>query len=435
MTGKSNLNCLIVILFFCAIRVIHAQENNLDLKRIMIPQLKKVINQSGTGTKATAMGGAFTAIADDPTATEWNPAGLVQSRQSSAFLSGRFSFGSLSADTPKDFEKTHSLTGSDRGEFYLNFVGFAIPFNTKKRSVVGGIAVRSLSDMAGNTEWKVTENDSNKWQYGEKVTGGLYAMSSAIGVNVLQNLALGMSINFVTGRYKVKNDTIITKDNSTENIWAEDENKLSGTSIDLGVFWQALPNLSFGSKLSLPYTLHLTKSKHSDSTAIGAERDATMSLEIPTRFAFGASVQPMQDLIFALDYHIKPWAKSQMSINDYQEDRIFDSANSFHTGVEYMIRTRDSLLPIRLGFYISPTQLYNETQSDTTKGERIINNILTAGMGVMMNGFNLEFSFDYHLTQYKKAILSKGDPAFRTSEPLEINHSRYRFTISATVKI
>jgi hypothetical protein len=48
----------------------------------------------GVGARAIGMGGAFVAIADDPSATFWNPAGLTDLKGSQFFLS---------ADLPHDF--------------------------------------------------------------------------------------------------------------------------------------------------------------------------------------------------------------------------------------------------------------------------------------------------------------------------------------------
>lgn len=48
----------------------------------------------GVGARAIGLGGAFVAIADDPSATFWNPAGLTQVERSQFFLS---------ADLPDDF--------------------------------------------------------------------------------------------------------------------------------------------------------------------------------------------------------------------------------------------------------------------------------------------------------------------------------------------
>ena len=433
MRKKSFTYSLALVLLCSTSAKLNAQTS--ELEKLMVPQFGMLLNEAGSGTKASAMGRAFVAIADDPTAIEWNPAGLVQCRQSSAFLAGRFNFGSLSAKSPENFDNNYSLTGSDRAEFYLNYVGFAIPFKTNQRSVVGGVAVRSLSDIAGNIVWKVTEKASQQTtEYRIETTGGLYAMSPAIGVKVIHGLALGMSINFITGRHKAKSAIADITDQSINDVWEEKENKYSGAAIELGALWHALPNLSFGSKVSLPYTLQVSNIKYSDSEGPPGEYDVDVSLKLPTRFVIGAAVQPTRDFSFSLDYCARPWAKARLKIDESQQDRVFDNVNSFHTGIEYVIKASNCLLPLRFGFYINPTQLYeyNATKPDN-QGDRIINNVLTSGMGVLMKGFNFEFAFDYHLSQYNAVIFDNEDLPFQTNQPFEIVHSKYRFTISAMV--
>ena len=41
-------------------------------------EISSSLNPVGSGARATGMGGAFIAVADDATAASWNPAGLVQ---------------------------------------------------------------------------------------------------------------------------------------------------------------------------------------------------------------------------------------------------------------------------------------------------------------------------------------------------------------------
>lgn len=51
---------------------------------------------SGVGSKATALGGAFRALADDGSAMYWNPAGLAFQDENSVSLGGTFILPSAS---------------------------------------------------------------------------------------------------------------------------------------------------------------------------------------------------------------------------------------------------------------------------------------------------------------------------------------------------
>ena len=69
----------------------------------------------GIGARAIAMGGAFTAICDDASATFWNPAGLPQIHNNQIFLSG---------DYPKEFSSAGLVYRPQRN--LLNLHKFAL---------------------------------------------------------------------------------------------------------------------------------------------------------------------------------------------------------------------------------------------------------------------------------------------------------------------
>src|SRR3989339_1181283 len=53
---------------------------------------------AGAGARATAMGGAFTALSDDASALYWNPAGLAQLREPELLVVHNESFESIRHD-------------------------------------------------------------------------------------------------------------------------------------------------------------------------------------------------------------------------------------------------------------------------------------------------------------------------------------------------
>ena len=75
----------------------------------------------GVGARALAMGGAFTAIADDPTATYWNPAGLAQLRNPQ--VGAMYSIMSLNRS--HNFTSFVQPTGST-GTFGLGWINFGV---------------------------------------------------------------------------------------------------------------------------------------------------------------------------------------------------------------------------------------------------------------------------------------------------------------------
>ncbi len=84
--------------------------------------------ENGGGARALGMGGAFTAVADDPSATFWNPAGLAQTRSRELLVMHSERFGDLvdrdfaSFVTPTDW----SLLGGEGGGFGISLIRLGI---------------------------------------------------------------------------------------------------------------------------------------------------------------------------------------------------------------------------------------------------------------------------------------------------------------------
>ena len=77
--------------------------------------------RSGVGVRALGLGGAFSAIADDPSAGFWNPAGLAQLNE----LQLQFSVYHLSRDRRQSYISVAAPFGL-RGSLGLSWVGFQV---------------------------------------------------------------------------------------------------------------------------------------------------------------------------------------------------------------------------------------------------------------------------------------------------------------------
>ena len=81
----------------------------------------------GTGARAIGMGGAFVAVADDASASFWNPAGLTQLKSNQIFLSldypGEISSLGLAFKPPVEVLKKHAVTIGLSFVNRLSFVG------------------------------------------------------------------------------------------------------------------------------------------------------------------------------------------------------------------------------------------------------------------------------------------------------------------------
>lgn len=122
----------------------------------------------GIGPRANAMGGAFTAIADDASAIYWNPAGIASSNQFQAL-----------------FAYTELYAGIN-----LNYFGFVIPS--------GDIGNFGLSVTAINYGSIGVTTESQPEGTGESFTPASYAFGLSYARNITQDFSVGATGKLVT---------------------------------------------------------------------------------------------------------------------------------------------------------------------------------------------------------------------------------------------
>ncbi|MDP7422650.1 MAG: PorV/PorQ family protein [bacterium] len=143
----------------------------------------------GIGARALALGNAYTAVGDDPTASLWNPAGL-------------------SLLTHREMESMHTFLDLERD---LNHFGFGLPLN--ETSTIGfnwsQYRIGSIPETSLDTSTQIGVDDNGDPIYDVKITGYFDDREDCLGVsyayNLGNNLALGSTLKFF--RNTVGNDS------------------------------------------------------------------------------------------------------------------------------------------------------------------------------------------------------------------------------------
>jgi Flp pilus assembly protein TadD len=146
----------------------------------------------GSGARALAMGGAFTAISDDASATYWNPAGMAQLTRKELSLMQ----ATLFADTK------------------LDFYSFVHP--SKKGGSAWGLSITKLGS-AGYERVKATVDPNDPTQYTSVETNGTFAVqeqaiSWAYGRKVVDRVAIGTAVRQVTRSVDTSSDSSLLAD-------------------------------------------------------------------------------------------------------------------------------------------------------------------------------------------------------------------------------
>lgn len=192
-----KLLCGLIPLFFLILAVSPASFAGVDA----MPHLRL-----GAGARSIGLGGAFTAIADDATATVWNPAGLGAAPD----LSLNFSTQQL------DLDRSH------------NFIAL-----TKALGSAGSIGIAiTNAGVSGIPQYDSSENYGGEFDY----SANAYSLSYGIGIG---NFSLGL-----TGRMLADNFGLDTVENQSG--FGGVDVGLMGHALHIDVGEEQVPTFHYG---------------------------------------------------------------------------------------------------------------------------------------------------------------------------------------------
>ncbi len=145
----------------------------------------------GAGARSLAMGGAFVSVADDASATYWNPAGMSQLTRKELTL----------------------LQATLYGETKYNFYSYVHP--SKKGGSAWGVSMTQLS--SGGFERVTAKIDPNTQTYTSVEKGGGFQVSESAnsfsyGRKVVDHVAIGTSIRQITRAVDTSSDSSLAAD-------------------------------------------------------------------------------------------------------------------------------------------------------------------------------------------------------------------------------
>lgn len=385
-----------------------------------------LIDETSSGARASAMGQAYTALANDATALAWNPAGLCSANRASAMISTDLSFGNIEIIPPTGLQTAETYKTKRSGSIGLNFVGFTIPLRAKNTNLVGAIAIRNITNLNCNVTWPgIGKDNSSKPDTSDDRSGGIFSLSTGMGAELLSNLSAGVSLNFITGNQTSKT-SIVTNANSEDAEWQNWKNKFSGFSIDFGIRWEASQVMAFASRFTFPYSIHLSKLEYSDSNNKKEEYQTDESLSKPFSCAFGMAYRPAPEWTFSVDYLLRPWKKAIVKYDRSEVSRLFANANSIRFGSEFIAHSEAFDLPLRLGFFTNPEQVFDFNAANPhVRGKQRTSVFITGGLGIATNKTMFDLALDYSLLSYKTDYLNIG------KNPFDIKEAKFRILLAA----
>lgn len=283
------------------------------------------------GAKAVAMGGAFTAVANDPSAVYWNAAGLTQMKGTNFMLSSHMvapqtSFRGVfpSVDRYRSenrvFFPTHLFVSHTFSDKFAAGFGFTQPFGL-------------------GTTWD--ENWPGKYL---AIETGLktYVLSPVVNYKPFEMLSL--SAGFLYGFADVK----ITRKSPISNLFAADAFvELEGSDnaafgFNAGLMFKPLKFLTLGAS----YTSEMTYEFEGTATTTAPSQFAsqlpsgniTAELTTPQNFAVGLSADLTNKIKISAEYQFVGWSSYDTLGVDFENESFTDIASPRLYNDSYILR-------------------------------------------------------------------------------------------------
>ncbi len=373
----------------------------------------------GVGSRAMGMGGAFTGVADDYTATYWNPAGLGQIRRMEFNLG--FSHNSLNNDATFMGNETQNSNSFSR----LNSFGFVFPIPTYQGSLVFGVGLNKVRDFDNilqfegyNENWAAFPDFFDQVAPENEVTdvvdnihqvqsineeGGINHYSFSASVEMQKDFFLGATVNFLRGkddynmqfeehdRNNLHNTPPYTDDNGYTHIgdldyWIYNQSivsEFSATNIKLGALYRVGSMLRLGATVVPPTTIKI-KENWSDEWVETYDDGSTFEtppepseyeykIQEPYSFGFGASLK-LLNFLFSADMEFQDWSQAKFKTDppiagmtkantNFRIQEELQAVQKLHLGAEMyipLVRAK-----VRAGYFTEPSPYkYAETTED-----------------------------------------------------------------------
>jgi len=217
--------------------------------------------ENGGGARALGMGGAFTAVADDPSTTFWNPAGLATMSEKEILLMHSERFGDL---IDRDFVSytqpvSWNILGGTSSDIGLSVIRLGvnnIPFtehltdqlDTNNDGTVDENEIVGLLDLQDDIEYKSDQEFALMFSYGELV--GSWQMGASVkfvrqSIGKYSSMGVGADIAFLRPQiWRQLDFGIKFQDLTTTYLsWSTGRNELITPAVVPGLAWrQPLPD-------------------------------------------------------------------------------------------------------------------------------------------------------------------------------------------------
>ncbi len=345
---------------------------------------------AGVGARAMGMGGAYIAIAEDFTATYWNPAGLAQIRRIELY-------GGLAhfrEEARSHFYGTPRTTNLSRTR--LSASGLVFPVPTYRGSLVfsaGFNRVKSFDSVFGIEGVSAQDQSQKTGKTTEEGGLGIYSVAGAVDVS--PSISLGASMNIWDGDDAFSR-TLTSVDTTSTQVKEHSsfDDEYDGINVKLAAMVRTPIGLRFGITLETPVTYTIEEDWEEQGDEDSYQGFVEYEIAMPYQFGVGVSwtfsnlLTVASDVVYSdwtqVRYNKSPWGDVPKEELNEDIQTKYKDALRFHVGGEFLL----PVLPItlRTGFYRTPMPILGPRESGDPKIEITDErDYLTFGAGTLID--------------------------------------------------
>jgi long-subunit fatty acid transport protein len=345
-------------------------------------------NPVGSGARASGMGGAFIAIADDATAASWNPAGLMRLERPEVSMVGAY------CNRREDFSSDLHPEVSNRGEvddFNINYFSATYPFHLYDENMVVSVNYQRLYEFERRFSYSYDYSSLGVDLLQDKKfsqDGYVGALGLACAIRITPELSLGAALNIWTDRLLWRNGWEETYSEhgvgtqggvpvAIDTHITDEYSEFRGVNVNLGILWDINRCMTLGAVIKTPFKASIHhKFSFTQTSTFGPPVSTTVSnrqivsedveLQMPLSYGLGLAWRVSDILSFDLDVYRTRWSdyiltdsrNNKFSPIDGRPESDSDvkDTTQVRIGGEYLFigQERDMVVPVRGGIFYDP---------------------------------------------------------------------------------
>ncbi len=348
----------------------------------------------GPGARAQGMAGTYTGIADDFSAVWWNPAGLAQVKRIE--LQASLARSGYANDTDYFGSPYDGETSGTR----INDIGmvFPVPVYQGALSFAVGYAQAAAFDRRTRVDGSGSGGNSGYDWFDELESGRLGFWTLAGAVDVSPNLALGMGLQYWTGRdeYSFIGEEFAVVGLEEQTI----DTDMRAFGANVGGLFRAGRFARVGVTYQTPMSMKFEENWQFNSD----DGYIDYRMTFPAVYRLGASVSPGRWLA-AADLEYRDWTAMEFrghtpftDVSEAEANRQikddYQSTTRLSLGGEYLFPAFGTRA--RAGYSFAPSNFRNSGGEDDRS-------IFTLGVGVLVDR-SVMLDAAYHMTSYTEKV-------------------------------